>query len=348
MVIEVDSTRRHSSDPATRQPRRVRGRALALSFAVAAAALAAARPVAAQVIVNGSMTGSADVTAFNGVTPPGWTGTTMGTDLWAPTTTAAGTAWATSADGGTFVHGAGVPTGVEWVQQTVTGLSVGTVYKIDFEQAVSDSVFTSRDVAGFWRVQFGTDTLDSAVMTVPAFGVALPWQPQSLTFVASASSQLLRFTARNVTPAPPSKRTECGLDGVKITAGCSPAVLGTEFVRLGTPPNPDALQLSLTGPPVVGEIWDPFIDHGTFVPDSTLDIYLFSEFPANVPSGPMGTVLGTPAFHWEFRLPPDTLHITIPSTCALVERRITVWAGSLDTGGDWHLTNALDISIGSF
>jgi hypothetical protein len=117
------------------------------------ALLGLALPASAQMIVNGNMDGVADFTSFHAVTPPGWTGVGFGgTDLWNASTTAGGTVWQASSGGGPFVHGAGVQTGVEWV---------------------SNSGFNT-DTHGFWRVEFGPDTLDSALMPVPAFGVPAP------------------------------------------------------------------------------------------------------------------------------------------------------------------------------
>lgn len=216
----------------------------------------------AQSVVNGDMDGVADVTTYNGVTPPGWVGAIFGgTDLWDSTTVLSGTVWLPSNGGGKFVHGAGVDTGSEFIEQAIGGLVIGGHYEIAFEQTISDSVFGNRDVAGFWRVTFGGATLDAAVMPVPPFGVAMPWQAQTLTFTATAHTQVLHFSARQVTPPPVTWRAECGLDtvsvaqagtsgaparwlytvgddnrlrGIDIGAGCAVTVIGTTQDANGT------------------------------------------------------------------------------------------------------------------
>jgi len=330
-------SRPRNGHPATRwSPRR--------AWLAGVGLLAFAAPLSAQVIVNGEMNGVADFSIFNGVEPSGWASIPGTTDLLNETTTYVGSAWQASAGGSPFVHGAGTSYGQESIEQVVSGLTVGQEYKISFEQTASDSYWTSSS-AGFWRVSFGADTLDSDLVATPPFGTPAPWVAQELTFVATATSQLLEFTAFYDTSG---LRADMGLDSVRIEEGCSsPPVPGSEVVRLGTPPNPYALIPSSTGPPVIGEIYDPSIDHTTFVPSAVLDVYGFFLFPANVDSPPMGTILCSSPVLYQFRLPADSLNLPIPDNCSLVGMRLCLAAASLSATSEIFLTNALDLIIGN-
>lgn len=313
------------------------------------AALALSPSGSAQTIVNGDMDGVADYTVFNAVTPPGWTGVGFGgSDLWNGATTIYSTTWDWSSGGGPFVHGVGTFSGAEWIEQDITGLTVGAVYTITFEQAVSNGAGT-QDTHGYWSVEFGGVIKNSDLMAKPALGVPFGWQDQSLSFLATAATQTLRFTARSLNPPPPSLlRIECGLDSVQIQPGCSLAVPGLQFVRLGAPANPDALRPDPDGGPVVGSVYDPVIDHTSFVPNAVLDLYMLSEFPDNYVVPLVGTVLGSPPFQFEYRTPGDSLALPIPDSCGLVDGRATIQGLSLDPFGNVRLTNALDVVVGSY
>ncbi len=308
-----------------------------------------ALPGHSQSVVNGDMDGVANYAVFNAVTPPGWTGVGFGgTDLWDGSTTIYSTAWTSSVGGGPFVHGAGTFAGAEWIEQDITGLTVGAVYTIVFEQSVSNGA-GSQDTHGYWSVDFGGVVKSSDLMAKPALGVPFGWQNQSLSFLATSATQTLRFTARSLNPPPPSLlRIECGLDTVQIQPGCSLAVPGFQFVRVGAPANPDALLPDPDGGPVVGAVYDPVIDHTAFVPNAVLDLYMLSEFPDNYLVPLVGTVLGSPPFQLEYRTPGDSLALPIPNSCGLVDGRATIQGLSLDPFGNVRLTNALDVVVGSY
>jgi hypothetical protein len=318
-----------------------------MPLTIAAALLALASGSPAQTIINGDLTGVADFTSFNNVAPPGWTNAWGGTDLWNQTSTAFNTTWLASNGGGTFVHGVGTFLGAEWISQQVTGLTVGATYQISFEQTVSNGA-SMQDTHGFWRVDFGPDTFFSSHMPKPPLGTPYAWETQTMPFTASSTTQLLKFTAMCPTNSSPPFRIECGIDTISIAPGCTTPLPGSETVRLGTPPNPFALLPGTSGPPTIGIVWDPVIDHTTFVPNATLDVFAISAIPANIPTPPAGTTLCTTPFLYEFRSPGASLDFPIPYDCALVGVRLCVSAASFDTTSNFFLTNALDISIGSF
>ena len=305
-------------------------------------------PVAAQTLVNGDLDGVADLTMYNAVIPPGWAATSGSVDLMDSTSTPGNVAWLPSTGGGTFVHAQASAQNPEAFEQLVTGLVPGQVYTLTFEQTITNSLFVT-DTAGRWRVSFGPDTLDSSLMNVPALGTPVPWSVETMHFTAVAASQVLRFAALSGTPGPPPLSVQLGVDTVRVELGCGgPTVPGLEGVVLGAPPNPFALMPSTTGPPQPGQVWDPYIDHTSFVPNATLDLYAFHVVPANVPVPFVGTLLCQwPPLFTQQRLPTDSLNLPLPYDCAFVGERVCLQGISVDPFGFLHLTNSLEVTIGS-
>ena len=73
-----------------------------------------------------------------------------------------------------------------------------------------------------------------------------------------------------------------------VVGGGVPAA---EIVRLGVPPNPPALLPGVTSGPILGQTWDPVIDHTTFLPASILDVLFVTPTGTNLPLPPLGTLL---------------------------------------------------------
>ena len=129
--------------------------------------------------------------------------------------------------------------------------------------------------------------------------------------------------------------------------GTPPGESASATVRLGDPPNPDALRPGQTGGPVLGTTWDPFVDHTSFVPDALADFLAVGAAPTNIPS-PLGTmlcgatppiaVLNGPGAAFGFPVPPD---------CSKIGATLCTQGGSVDPMGGIHLTNALDLVIGT-
>ena len=126
-----------------------------------------------------------------------------------------------------------------------------------------------------------------------------------------------------------------------------PGTPSVETVRLGVPPNPDALRPGLTSGPVIGATWDPFVDHSSFFPGALVDLLAISGTSVNIPST-FGTLLIDPSS--PILLPAvfagAPLLLDIPVNPALVGVDLFTQAFSTD-GFSATATNALDITIGS-
>jgi hypothetical protein len=125
---------------------------------------------------------------------------------------------------------------------------------------------------------------------------------------------------------------------------------GNQVQRLGTPPNPAALLPAPAGGPLVGQPWNPRIDHTTFFPGALLDLLAVTPLPSPVdlPTA-FGTILCDISSPILFFDSPAGLPfaIPIPLNCNLVGKTICTQGVSTD-GLDVQLTNALDITFGTF
>jgi hypothetical protein len=105
--------------------------------------------------------------------------------------------WGTVPDapgGGNTIAIDGDPTYGASLSQTISGLLIGSTYTVDFEQAAAQQKGTSGATTERWAVTFGTSTQDSTLMNDPSHGVQA-WNAQSLTFVATSTSEILKFLA---------------------------------------------------------------------------------------------------------------------------------------------------------
>ncbi|MEM7307321.1 MAG: hypothetical protein AAF682_11655 [Planctomycetota bacterium] len=128
---------------------------------------------------------------------------------------------------------------------------------------------------------------------------------------------------------------------------CAP-VVATETVRLGSPPNPNVFLPGLTVGPVAGAVWDPIVDHSTFLPGALLDVAVLSPTPVNAQL-PIGTLLCAPPFFGtQTAQPGAAFAVAVPGGCLSVGVPLCVQAGSVTAAGELQLTNALDIVIGFF
>lgn len=126
-------------------------------------------------------------------------------------------------------------------------------------------------------------------------------------------------------------------------------VAAQEVVRLGTPPNPNALRPGVTSPPLAGELWDPVVDHTTFEPGAIADYLLLSFGPTELALGPTGTLLCLPPFPLlSSNLSPGTpFALAVPNDASLLGVSFCVQAASLIAGVQIRLTNALDCIVGN-
>lgn len=139
----------------------------------------------------------------------------------------------TSPDGGNFVEADGDPKYSDPFAQRVNGLTIGQSYTVGFYQAAGQQVKYTGPTTERWQVSLGSSPAQlSSMYSLPSGGVG-PWQYQTMTFVANATSALLTFLAVG-TPggAPPISF----LDGVTLNAATpvpepgALALLGTALV----------------------------------------------------------------------------------------------------------------------
>jgi hypothetical protein len=135
---------------------------------------------------------------------------------------------------------------------------------------------------------------------------------------------------------------------VDVYEPCSSSVAASEVVRLGTPPNPLALLPGTKSGPVLGATWDPVIDHTTFLVNSVTDLLAFSATPTNIPTA-LGTVLcGATPFLILTTSPGTPFALPIPTDCSLVGAALCTQGVGIDAIFNIALTNALDITIGTY
>ena len=119
-----------------------------------------------------------------------------------------------------------------------------------------------------------------------------------------------------------------------------------EGSRLGSPPNPDVL-LGGVLPPAIGNLWDPVIDHTSFLPGAATDYLIGSATAANVALGSFGTLLV------DVSQPPfviagpagQAFNFPLPNTLSLIGTQFSIQGLSIDAS-QVRFTNALDVTIG--
>ena len=191
----------------------------------------------AQTITNGSLTGPLP-TGISQI-PSGWIPVNSTVDLAYsdPSFTMLDLFWdiPESSDGGTFLHAITN----ESFGQLVTGLSIGTTYRISFEQNITSSAVYHPGYAdafvgneGFWISTFGNETKFSDSMFMPSYeelGSSI-WMDQSFTFTATSENQFLTFAGRQGARGALAyaDRTDMLIDNIQITAVPEPsaALLG--------------------------------------------------------------------------------------------------------------------------
>lgn len=187
----------------------------------------------ANLVTNGSFEASSPaVKSYFAGNVPGWSGGSKLTFIAPPGTADNASQYlavygpfpATSPDGGNFILADGDRNYSSAFYQTISGLTVGSSYTLTFWQAAGQQRGFTGPTTEQWKVSFGGDTQYSSLYSLPQGGVG-PWQQQTMTFIASAASQVLTFLAVG-TPggAPPISF----LDGVSLEATSvpEPATLG--------------------------------------------------------------------------------------------------------------------------
>ncbi len=188
------------------------------------AAIAIAAPAAAtSLVTNGSFetTTAADKGSFAGQVA-GWAGGSGLDFIDLPGTaddphkylSVYGPFPATSPDGGNFVEADGDRHFGTAIYQTVTGLVAGHAYHVGFYQAAGQQRYFTGPTTEHWDVSLGSETHSSSIFHLAQGGVGA-WQHQTLTFTATAASEVLSFLAGGT---PSGKPPIAFLDGVTMTA----------------------------------------------------------------------------------------------------------------------------------
>jgi hypothetical protein len=271
--------------------------------------------------------------------------------------------------GGTVTYEAeflgGSLTGGWWTSQSMTsflGKWSGDTHLLWLDGAIGDSMTVNFPAGGG-----GTYDVYASFTAAPDFGIvdvllngnvvaqeslyANIVLPTGLVFLGThtlpfGTNQLeLRVVGND--PRAVAPRQGAGLDAIVLAA---PSLANQEVVRQGFPPNPAVLMPGSSGGPIVGKTWSPSIDHTSFVPSYVVDVLAVSGAKANWSLGLEGTVLidlaGT--FMWLNHAPLGNWWLPIPLDVGLVGIQLSTQAGSLSTLGFFKLTNALDLTIGSY
>ncbi|MEM7310444.1 MAG: VCBS repeat-containing protein [Planctomycetota bacterium] len=130
---------------------------------------------------------------------------------------------------------------------------------------------------------------------------------------------------------------------------CSASAAAAEVVRVGRPPNPSALLPAAGGPPVLGGTWDPRIEHAALLPGAVADFLGLSAAARNVPT-PAGTLLcAPPSAALTFAGAPGApFAVQVPADCVLIGQSLCAQGASAYAAGALVLTNALDLTVGTF
>ncbi|MDL1985094.1 MAG: PEP-CTERM sorting domain-containing protein, partial [Deltaproteobacteria bacterium] len=164
--------------------------------------------------VNGGFEGyTGNTNTFNSAVPPGWTTTGKAPDTFDGNTNFANYTWGASSTGGDFLHGIGrQPALTESAQQlALDGLVIGQKYEISFEQSISRCDYSQ--TGGFWRIFFGSESHDSALMAIPDSGVFEGWDWMTMLFTATSTTQSLTVSAMSDTD---ELRADLGIDSFYI------------------------------------------------------------------------------------------------------------------------------------
>jgi hypothetical protein len=108
------------------------------------------------------------------------------------------------------------------LQQTVTGLTVGTTYELSFFWGAAQQYTFNGATTDKFQVSFGSQTQTTSIISLPSHGFS-GWVPQSFTFTADSTSDVLSFFAIGTPSGVPPFAV---LDGVDLETVPEPASLG--------------------------------------------------------------------------------------------------------------------------
>ncbi len=120
---------------------------------------------------------------------------------------------------------------------------------------------------------------------------------------------------------------------------------GAQVVRLGTPANPSAF-IPTSKPPMIGQTWQPTVDHSTFMPNAALDFVMVGWGKVDVSMMPYGTLLLGATAMTLTATPGQGFSVPIGNQSSLIGMRLSAQAASLDATPQIQLANAIDFVIG--
>ena len=147
---------------------------------------------------------------------------------------------ATSPSGGNFVMMDGDPNFSGPISQTISGLTIGASYLLTYNQAAGqEDGFGGHPTTERWSVTFGSSTQLSNQFSLPdpngpgqptPLG---PWQSQTMTFVATATSQVLSFLAVGTPAGDPPISFLDGIDLEPVVVSAVPEPITASLFGLG-------------------------------------------------------------------------------------------------------------------
>ena len=156
---------------------------------------------------------------FNGVTSlpwlqsqnyyyPGLWGATLGFQN--------GNGFTTSPNGGWFIVSDGFDPRSP-LEQTITGLEIGSDYTLSFEYAHAQEANVNGDTHQHWEVAFGSESFVTPEVFLPS-NAFRGWDTATTQFTATSTSEVLSFLAYGTNGLPPYLL----LDGVSLTKNAVP------------------------------------------------------------------------------------------------------------------------------